>query len=293
MIYEIKNDLISASIDSVGGQLLSVVACGKELIWDRNPDVWGACAPILFPTVGDLNGGVAIFDGTQYPLQKHGFARFLEFEGKAVSEEEVIFTLVANSETLQKYPFDFKLDVIYKVCKDKLSCTFKVTNNGDCDMPYCIGAHPAFKTNLCGTCFENSYIEFECDETFEIFRCGDSGLICDHSKETIGKDKILPIKFSHFDSDACIYKNVNSRSVKLKNTDNDNEIQLDFSGFEHLGVWTFKGKNAEYICLEPWHGIPDSESFGIAEFATKPNCTVVKSGCFHETSFEISARIKD
>lgn len=31
---------------------------------------------------------------------------------------------------------------------------------------------------------------------------------------------------------------------------------MDFPKLEVLAVWTRPGQHADYLCLEPWHGMP-------------------------------------
>ena len=32
---------------------------------------------------------------------------------------------------------------------------------------------------------------------------------------------------------------------------------MDFEGFDSLLIWTEANKYGKYICIEPWHGMPD------------------------------------
>ena len=45
---------VTASIDSAGAQLISLKdKTDKEYIWQRDPDIWPRCSPLLFPVVGN------------------------------------------------------------------------------------------------------------------------------------------------------------------------------------------------------------------------------------------------
>ena len=49
MIITIQDSKASASIDSVGAQLISYQdPSGREYVWQRNPDYWANCSPLLF-----------------------------------------------------------------------------------------------------------------------------------------------------------------------------------------------------------------------------------------------------
>ena len=55
MIITLKNGCLTAGIDTMGAQLISLKDKeGTEYIWQRDPEVWKNCSPILFPIVGNL-----------------------------------------------------------------------------------------------------------------------------------------------------------------------------------------------------------------------------------------------
>ena len=52
MIVKLENSLLTAGIDTMGAQLISLKdSSGTEYIWQRDPAVWKNCSPILFPIV--------------------------------------------------------------------------------------------------------------------------------------------------------------------------------------------------------------------------------------------------
>ena len=55
--------------------------------------------------------------------------------------------------------------------------------------------------------------------------------------------------------DTLIFSNLKSKTVKLKNNITDDTVAIDFSDFKNLLLWTIP--NAQYICIEPWNGLPD------------------------------------
>ena len=50
-----------------------------------------------------------------------------------------------------------------------------------------------------------------------------------------------------------MYKRQDIRSDKSKNG-----LQIEFKGFPYYGIWS--GKDADFVCLEPWCGIADIEN---------------------------------
>ncbi|WP_225974715.1 aldose epimerase family protein [Arachidicoccus ginsenosidivorans] len=47
-----------------------------------------------------------------------------------------------------------------------------------------------------------------------------------------------------------------SSSIKLESDKTAHGLTLDFKGFPYMGIWS--AKDADFVCIEPWHGITDS-----------------------------------
>ena len=81
MTTTIKNSNLSAEINPFGAELISLKSNNnKEYIWEGNQDFWGKHSPVLFPIVGTLKNNSFLYEGTQYQLSRHGFARDMTFE---------------------------------------------------------------------------------------------------------------------------------------------------------------------------------------------------------------------
>ena len=61
--------------------------------------------PLLFPIVGMLKEGKIRFDGREYAMERHGFARRREFTPAARGEDWVRLELRESAETLALYPY--------------------------------------------------------------------------------------------------------------------------------------------------------------------------------------------
>ena len=89
--YTIENEKLSVTIDAHGAELSSIYdkENDRELIWQADPAFWNRHAPVLFPNVGKYYGGHFTYNGTDYPMGQHGFARETEFEQAASGENFV------------------------------------------------------------------------------------------------------------------------------------------------------------------------------------------------------------
>lgn len=247
----IKNDCLTVEISTLGAELHSVKnKDGMEFIWQRNPDFWKNCAPVLFPICGGLKDDKFTYDGREYTLEKHGFVRFEEFEVEKALDSEIVFLLKSCERFKKSYPFDFELRVKFTLDKNTLNVTYSVTNPSDKTMYYSVGAHEAY---CCPGGIENYSVELEKRENLDTYVV-DGNLLEHKTVRVLENDTHFPLSYKYFDNDLLLFKHLKSSSVTLKGA--DRSIKLDFDDMDYFVLWTVPG--AEYICLEPWCGVPDS-----------------------------------
>lgn len=135
----LRHGRLSAVVDPMGAQLLSLQLDGREYLWQGDPRFWARRAPVLFPIVGSLRDGRA--ESAQGPcvMGRHGIARNYEHAvvDRAADGSSVTFELRDSAETRAAYPYDFKLNMTYAITGEAtLSQTFHVTNTGDATLPF-------------------------------------------------------------------------------------------------------------------------------------------------------------
>lgn len=253
MEITLKNENCTAKVISKGAELKSLVVNGRELMWRADPAFWGKTSPLLFPMIGTLKDGKTLINGEQFSITKHGFARDLELIPETISDESVMFSLTQNDYTKKMYPFDFTFSVCYTLKQDGIDVTYHVRNDSESDMPFCIGAHPAFATDGDMTDYR---LEFQQRETAAVPNYNlENGLHEENNRRSLLKNEsVLPLSHEMFYSDVCYFDKVASRSVKLLNKDNSG-VRVDFPDFTSLGVW--QAKDAPFLCIEPWCGSAD------------------------------------
>jgi galactose mutarotase-like enzyme len=267
---------LNAQIDPHGAQLSALRAGdGSELLWNGDPTVWAGRAPLLFPIVGVLAGGVYRLGSKTYPLSRHGFARDKIFSLQSSSPSSAAFRLGADESTLAVYPFRFELDVRYEFSGAALTLTTTIRNLGEEDMPASFGYHPGFCWPLpFGQPRDAHFIEFETDEPAAVRRIDAAGLLTPARHSTPVKNRRLELTDALFQEDVLIFDQVESRSVSY-GTALGPRLRIGFSDASYLGVWTKPG--ARFICIEPWHGITDPEGFA-GDLMQKPGVRVLKAG---------------
>jgi galactose mutarotase-like enzyme len=253
MIITITNSQLSATINTLGAELISLVKNTKNYIWQVDELYWNKTSPILFPIVGRLKNDSYTFNGKTYQLPRHGFARNMEFTFDKKSDSQVIFELNETEETKAIYPFSFKLLMAYTLMENELVIEYFVRNQSDEVLPFSIGAHPAFAIS---DKLENYSLEFNAIDTFETHHLENESFI---GKTTLvdTKNNAIALNFTLFEKDALVFKQLNSNEVILKNKDKA-ILKVNYDHFPYLGIWT--KQNAPFLCIEPWCGLADSNN---------------------------------
>ena len=248
----ISNSVITASIKHFGAELFSLKDNqNKEYIWEGNPDFWGKHSPVLFPIVGTLKSNTYTIEEEEYQLPRHGFARDMEFQLIDKTENSATFSLKSNDDTLKKYPFDFELQLIYKLENTSLSIEYKVFNTNEFKMPFSIGAHPAIALP---ESFENYALQFGKEEVLKYYLL-ENDLISDKTKILESNSGSIPLSYKLFENDALIFKTLESNSLTILENSKP-YLKVDFKDFPSLGIWT--KEQAPFICIEPWLGYSDT-----------------------------------
>lgn len=252
LITTITNSNLTAEIKHLGAELCSLKSkLNVEYIWEGNADFWGKHSPILFPIVGTLKNNTYQYNGAEYQLSRHGFARDMVFELIEKHENSATFTIKSSEETIKKYPFDFELQIIYTLDGDSLTIAYKVLNKSNTQMPFSLGAHPAFA--LAGG-FEDYNLQFEKDEVLE-YSLLQNDLILNETKILAKTNNLVPLKHELFKDDALIFKALQSHFLTISKNQTP-FLRIYYTSFPHLGIWT--KMNAPFLCIEPWFGYSDS-----------------------------------
>lgn len=247
----ISNAEITAVISSRGAEVISLKKDGEEKIWQGDPNVWAAHAPLLFPICGGLREDKMILDGKEYQIPKHGFARFCHFETEKLLADSVTFLLKADENTQKQYPFLFELRVTYTLRKSTLEVRYDVTNVDTKPLYFSIGSHEGY---ACPNGFEECSIIFDRNETIGTSVL--NGNLLEHQTvPVLVNQREIQLKKEYFESDSLVFTHLDSRKVVLKNHKTVERITVAFDGFDSLLLWTLP--DAKFICIEPWHGIPD------------------------------------
>lgn len=266
-LYSLQNSFLSIEAVSSGAELTSIKdrATGTEYLWNADPSYWSRHAPILFPVVGSLKEKSYTYQGKSYSLPQHGFARDMEFTLTSQTETELWFALEANATTRKVYPFEFRLELGYRLEGPKVTALWRVTNTGKETMHFSIGGHPAF---LCppGSSHKQSdcYLSFDTEKPLRYLLVNEHGLEVKMPKEEQyvlnTNHGIVSIDSHMFDQDALIIEEHQCHQVSLLDASRKPYLKVTFDA-PLFGLWSPAGKQAPFVCIEPWYGRCDASDF--------------------------------
>lgn len=275
MTVTLSNGHLKAQIASQGAELVRLCdEQGRDLLWDGDPTFWTGRSPLLFPIVGRLRDDRVLIDGRAYSMNQHGFARTSLFEIVDASEESCRLRLDASEATREQFPFDFRLDMTYRLDGATLILAAAVFNTDERPLPVSFGYHPALLWPLPYGGDRNAHeIRFEAAEAASLHRLSD-GLIGEASRPTPLHGERLPLHDDLFQDGALVWSTLASRQVRY-GVPGHRSVTVSFPGMPHLGIWTKPG--AGYVCIEPWQGYADPVGFE-GDIRNKPGIVMLAPG---------------
>lgn len=295
----LSNGTMDILVSSFGAELSSVRKNGKEYLWQADPRFWKRHSPVLFPIVGSVWANHYRHQGTEYTLTQHGFARDMNFDKLSETADEVWFVLRDSEESRAKYPFAFELKIGYRLHGHTVDVMWEVTNPSQETLHFQIGAHPAFfypnykypatnAQNLAAlgvvetaasetTSEENpftdatqrGYFSFDRSEGVQYILISEKGCADPDTHYPLQlTDGLLPIDTHTFDRDALIIEEGQVKEVTLHDLQRKPVLKLRFEEAPLVGLWSPPGKNAPFLCIEPWYGRCDRAHYQ-GEYADK------------------------
>ena len=277
----LKNQNMTVTIAERGAEMQSIRINGNELLWQGIPEIWSGRAPILFPICGGLKNNKFTYEGKEYTLNKHGYARNTTFSVESATEKEATFLHVSDEETKKCYPFTYEFRVTYALIDNGIKITFKIDNLGEKPMYFSIGSHEAYLTP---GGIEDYDLIFPQKETLGSYQLL-GNYLTDTALPIIKNSTTLPLYDKFFMIDAIVFKDIKSESVTLRNRKTGKYVRVEFPGKPYFAVWHKHG--APYICLEPWAGIPDSPE-ACGDITKKEGINSIGIGGTYEVSHTVT-----
>lgn len=262
-VYTLKNQEITIEVTSAGAELKSLKDnhTGTEYMWCGDAAYWGRTSPVLFPLVGTYKNNETTYQGKKYSMSQHGFARDMEFELVSQTEDSIFFALKDSEVTREKYPFAFYLELGYRLNGRSIEVLWKVKNPAEETMYFSIGGHPAFNCPLNGEGKQTDYkISFDVEDKVVSSLLKPGAGVTDTRIEYPLEHGQMAVTADLFDNDALILEHHQAHQLSLVNPEGEKYITVAFDA-PLVGIWSPTGKNAPFICIEPWYGRADHEKF--------------------------------
>ena len=174
---------------------------------------------------------------------------------------EAWFRLDATEETKKKFPFEFRLEIGYRLCDDQVETIWKVSNQDKKQMHFSIGGHPAFMCPLANKGKQSDYyLQFNTEKDLQFSLIDPDGLVISEDNILKNENGYVPITENMFDNDALIIEKNQAHQVSLCDPHKQPYLTVTFDA-PLFGVWSPDKKHAPFVCIEPWYGRCDSEVF--------------------------------
>lgn len=282
---KLENSKCIMQFQSKGGEISSWVdkKSNIEYMWQGNSEYWSGKNPTLFPIIGNTYSGTYYINDKEYAMKNHGFIRSSDLSLINQSDNSLTFELKSNDDTFAVYPFEFTYNITYELNDKLLLVKYLIVNEGNCDMPFQFGLHPAFNCPLDnGEDFEAYQLEFSENEMLLQWHIDpDKGKPV--QKEAINT-KTIPCKYELFEKDpTLLYEGIKSDYITLKGKEHG--LVMSLKSFPLLAVWSPK-RGAPFICIEPWIGHGDFNKCD-DDFYQRDYTTILKAGKSFEREYTI------
>ncbi|AUP77698.1 aldose 1-epimerase family protein [Flavivirga eckloniae] len=262
-MYTLENEKLKIAVKKTGAELCKIAAVKKDIdfMWDANPEVWGSYAPNLFPIIGALKDGSYHFENQTHKLPKHGLIRNNDkITLQKQNQDSLTFKLAYDEDSLKAYPFKFEFLITYQLTGNVITITHTIKNLDDKIMYFSLGGHPAFKCPVYNNeDYSDYFLEFEQTENSKTHLINmENGLISNKTKAIFNNTNILELEHDLFNEDALVFKDLKSKKVVLKSKSHGAILTVRHKDFPYLGIWA--KPDGDYVCIEPWLGIADSEN---------------------------------
>ena len=266
--YIVENEQLKIVVDDAGAELKSIVRKldQREYMWCGDAAYWGRVSPVLFPFVGKVKDGIYRFEGKEYTgIPQHGFARDSVFACTEKLQDTIWFELRPDEMWKSNYPFQFLFRVGYKIEGNSVHVMWNVINEDTKTMYFSLGAHPAFMCENNSAQGQDKKVGCKIDlhavnDTVTSGILSQKGVLTEQTKELPLENGCYCITEDSFEQDALILDSKEIHTVTLIDGEEKPFLQVRFDA-PQLGLWSPVGKKAPFVCIEPWFGRCDRETF--------------------------------
>lgn len=251
--FKLENDNLSIQIAQIGGNLCSVFdkKRNKELLWPGDPNSWRFQDVVIFPLMGQPDGGYEAKGDTYSFTLAHGVARHERYTEVARTQDSVTIELCSNAETRSHYPYEFRLRLTYRLQGKGYSLTYSVSSLTDEKIPFQVGAHAGFRT-------EGDFVEIAFDGELPVKNYPYDGKMHETPK-VLTENGRMELNRGVFDKEMSLILNAEKLRGCCVTRGDGVKLRYDFGGAPRVTVWGFF-TGSHFCCVEPWWGVCESYS---------------------------------
>lgn len=286
-MIELANEYLTVTIAEMGAELQSIKdADEREYLWQAGEE-WPRRSPLLFPLVCSVENDTYYVDGKPYHLPRHGFARDMEFTLIAQGPTKATFALHESEATLEVYPYRFNLAVSYRLDGNVLHVVWHVENTDDREIHFQIGGHPAFLAPGCESGKPlRGVIALDNRDKLQSLKSYADGSHEMTEIEAEVNEGLMAFNDAFFRNDSVKIHRSQTHQAALLNEDGSPAVTVDYK-CPVIAFWSPQGKNAPFVCIEPWYGLGDPRGYQ-GEFKDKPLMNHLQPGSSFMSEYTIT-----
>lgn len=244
-------------VNLLGGSMVSFFdkSRNEELLWQGDERYWKYQDVVIFPILGKPEGGFTAKGKLCDFDMPHGLARHEKFKIISQSDDELLIEIVADERTLEMFPYNYKLQLRYKIENRSFSLSYIISNLDDEEMPFQVGAHAGM--NLTDGI---NKIEFEKEEVVKRFyyrggKCEDESSVLFTTKEF----DLTPEIYAREGS--LVLDRISGDTVTLVRSDGL-RLKYNIGDSKAMTIWALNN-GGRFACVEPWWGLCETDSSGM------------------------------
>lgn len=259
-MYKLKNNKLSIQVSDVGAQLTSLYSTETEMeyLWQPGYETWPHSSMLLFPNPGRIAQDRVVIGGKVYPATMHGFADNMHFDLVEQTDSKLVLELKDSDYTRKYFPYAFRLQVEFLLHGDTLIQNFRIVNDDDKPVYYCLGAHPGFYCPLVlGEKAEDYSLIFDRPQHLYRMELEENTRLLTGNKESyLNNETNIPLHDHFFDNGPMLFEGVDAQTITLKSSTSGRFVELGVAGFPNLCLWGVPTRMS-LIAIEPWIGTSD------------------------------------
>lgn len=247
-----KGSLQAEILPEKGGTLVQLRLDGVDFLYRdednlRSPERPRCGVPFLFPIFGRLKDGTYTWEDRAYRLGIHGFGHTSAWAAEDAADDHLRLVLASSPETKAVYPFDFRVEMDFRLEEDAIRICLKFENTGKTPLPYNYGFHPYFLAE------RPENIRVAANAAARIDFATGQALPFGHGHVTISIPEGAP------EAGAAL-AGIQSPAV-IHIPEEGRRLTMEFDNcFSQMVFWTQAGK--KFLCVEPINGKPNGLNTG-------------------------------